>query len=122
MNVALDSVEKANEQQSMAEASYPSASDILEVSQMKPVLGDSPASEGDFTETVDSALNPSVSTVPPPTQEQTGPRLSEDGFLVESNQKAVASVPNTEIQPNPQSRSEERRVGKECRSRWSPYH
>ena len=22
----------------------------------------------------------------------------------------------------PQSRSEERRVGKECRSRWSPYH
>ena len=23
---------------------------------------------------------------------------------------------------NPSSRSEERRVGKECRSRWSPYH
>ena len=23
---------------------------------------------------------------------------------------------------NLQSRSEERRVGKECRSRWSPYH
>src|SRR5260221_5116102 len=23
---------------------------------------------------------------------------------------------------SPQSRSEERRVGKECRSRWSPYH
>src|SRR5271170_1868096 len=23
---------------------------------------------------------------------------------------------------NPQARSEERRVGKECRSRWSPYH
>ena len=23
---------------------------------------------------------------------------------------------------NIQSRSEERRVGKECRSRWSPYH
>ena len=22
----------------------------------------------------------------------------------------------------PQARSEERRVGKECRSRWSPYH
>src|SRR3712207_9133351 len=25
-------------------------------------------------------------------------------------------------QPRPRSRSEERRVGKECRSRWSPYH
>ena len=23
---------------------------------------------------------------------------------------------------NPKNRSEERRVGKECRSRWSPYH
>ena len=26
------------------------------------------------------------------------------------------------LQPDPGSRSEERRVGKECRSRWSPYH
>ena len=25
-------------------------------------------------------------------------------------------------QPNGEFRSEERRVGKECRSRWSPYH
>src|SRR2546422_11748108 len=24
--------------------------------------------------------------------------------------------------PSPRRRSEERRVGKECRSRWSPYH
>ena len=24
--------------------------------------------------------------------------------------------------PEPAGRSEERRVGKECRSRWSPYH
>ena len=26
------------------------------------------------------------------------------------------------VSPNKQMRSEERRVGKECRSRWSPYH
>ena len=26
------------------------------------------------------------------------------------------------LTPNIQNRSEERRVGKECRSRWSPYH
>src|SRR5256885_13568067 len=26
------------------------------------------------------------------------------------------------IPPRPAARSEERRVGKECRSRWSPYH
>ena len=34
---------------------------------------------------------------------------------------------NTKLQPNQvicvePGRSEERRVGKECRSRWSPYH
>ena len=28
----------------------------------------------------------------------------------------------THVIPRPHSRSEERRVGKECRSRWSPYH
>ena len=26
------------------------------------------------------------------------------------------------LHPHPSRRSEERRVGKECRSRWSPYH
>ena len=26
------------------------------------------------------------------------------------------------VPPDPDDRSEERRVGKECRSRWSPYH
>ena len=28
----------------------------------------------------------------------------------------------TMASPRPVPRSEERRVGKECRSRWSPYH
>ena len=32
--------------------------------------------------------------------------------------------PDVEVKPDslPNIRSEERRVGKECRSRWSPYH
>src|SRR3989441_1466128 len=30
--------------------------------------------------------------------------------------------PHTATQGQPGTRSEERRVGKECRSRWSPYH
>src|SRR2546430_526216 len=30
--------------------------------------------------------------------------------------------PKNELPPNRKPRSEERRVGKECRSRWSPYH
>ena len=31
-------------------------------------------------------------------------------------------VPGTRELVIPKTRSEERRVGKECRSRWSPYH
>src|SRR5256886_13014500 len=30
--------------------------------------------------------------------------------------------PGSQILSSPSERSEERRVGKECRSRWSPYH
>src|SRR5256885_4879226 len=32
------------------------------------------------------------------------------------------NVVRTQSPPSAQNRSEERRVGKECRSRWSPYH
>ena len=31
-------------------------------------------------------------------------------------------IPGTNLNPSFWARSEERRVGKECRSRWSPYH
>ena len=33
-----------------------------------------------------------------------------------------ANIDFTEYKAKPVQRSEERRVGKECRSRWSPYH
>src|SRR2546429_2335509 len=39
-------------------------------------------------------------------------------FIVNPSDKAVSNNPA----PPHVSRSEERRVGKECRSRWSPYH
>src|SRR5258708_29651697 len=35
---------------------------------------------------------------------------------------AAETIPDLERQIVAQERSEERRVGKECRSRWSPYH
>ena len=37
-------------------------------------------------------------------------------------QPVAAEVPLTSEACSPEGRSEERRVGKECRSRWSPYH
>ena len=42
-----------------------------------------------------------------------------DGIKINS---ATAGMPAIQDLPLAQIRSEERRVGKECRSRWSPYH
>ncbi len=36
--------------------------------------------------------------------------------------KTRSGLKGLELSPGPDGRSEERRVGKECRSRWSPYH
>ena len=41
--------------------------------------------------------------------------------LVEGLQKAF-NTDDRQRNTSDTSRSEERRVGKECRSRWSPYH
>jgi len=41
-------------------------------------------------------------------------RLAQEGFITLGG--PLDGTPNTLL------RSEERRVGKECRSRWSPYH
>ena len=39
--------------------------------------------------------------------------------IINNNPKMVYV---SSVNPNEVKRSEERRVGKECRSRWSPYH
>ena len=38
------------------------------------------------------------------------------------NWESVEGKPDVLIYKEGEARSEERRVGKECRSRWSPYH
>ena len=40
----------------------------------------------------------------------------------ESVNEVVIYLEEKNIVPEKYTRSEERRVGKECRSRWSPYH
>ena len=44
------------------------------------------------------------------------------GLTREAIDKILQSNTKTKVSLNFDDRSEERRVGKECRSRWSPYH
>ena len=41
---------------------------------------------------------------------------------IEATQELIAALWGLPIERTNDGRSEERRVGKECRSRWSPYH
>ena len=43
-------------------------------------------------------------------------------FSIHCDLVTALQVPNRTPFPRREIRSEERRVGKECRSRWSPYH
>ena len=47
---------------------------------------------------------------------------SSKGVLINSHGEIIAEHTTEHAMTNPAPRSEERRVGKECRSRWSPYH
>ena len=54
-------------------------------------------------------------------------RMLQSGWLIQSSARAGtdgARISSGHYQPRHwyRARSEERRVGKECRSRWSPYH
>src|SRR5256885_8613502 len=48
--------------------------------------------------------------------------LAEPGSLPGDDESPVKILIADVLRPFVESRSEERRVGKECRSRWSPYH
>ena len=50
--------------------------------------------------------------------------IARRGWLAALGAAAFVAAPSVaQIQTiDPNARSEERRVGKECRSRWSPYH
>ena len=46
--------------------------------------------------------------------------LEREGYVLRTHGGASLSISDSFVEPF--ARSEERRVGKECRSRWSPYH
>ena len=52
-------------------------------------------------------------------------RVHEVAKLLDKSSKEIITKlkeQGVEVQSHMSTRSEERRVGKECRSRWSPYH
>ena len=54
--------------------------------------------------------------------EELGVDVIEAGFPISSPGDFNSIVELSKVITRPTIRSEERRVGKECRSRWSPYH
>src|SRR2546422_6924119 len=57
--------------------------------------------------------------------QRAGGQIKKNGYAPHQNsyECAGASFHNYHVvESNRRERSEERRVGKECRSRWSPYH
>src|SRR5258707_4549955 len=62
------------------------------------------------------AISPSISIVPESTSSR--PAMARRSVLLPQPDGPTSTVNS----PSGMSRSEERRVGKECRSRWSPYH
>src|SRR5256885_14677337 len=66
------------------------------------------------------AEHPELVTPDSPTQRVGGkPR---EGFVKVEHSRPMLSLDNAYNEQELRDRSEERRVGKECRSRWSPYH
>src|SRR3712207_8876125 len=71
---------------------------------------------------VQTCALPILKTKPP--QQPKPPRRSSAGRSLPAARRDApsgADVPHVDS-AMPGARSEERRVGKECRSRWSPYH
>ena len=52
----------------------------------------------------------------------TSPMKDNAGYILAVEQLAHGTFAEQRAAADTQLRSEERRVGKECRSRWSPYH
>src|SRR3712207_9362293 len=53
----------------------------------------------------------------------TGLNTGADAYITKPFEpKLLLALINSQLQNREKTRSEERRVGKECRSRWSPYH
>ena len=66
-----------------------------------------------------------VNLIPKPEQmTMTGGTFTVDSLALFGGQSSrnIKTVIDEAWSGNPEGRSEERRVGKECRSRWSPYH
>src|ERR1043165_10311883 len=82
-----------------------------------------------FVRGVNASVDSVAFFVGPRREEQGVPRLVVQAISerhapqpVDSNRLTVARPEGPFEVPLVEERSEERRVGKECRSRWSPYH
>ena len=89
------------------------------------VLAQQPPARHVVMITIDG-LKPATYTAPGPSKVPTLRRLAQEGTFADGVIGVTPTVTypshTTMITGVMPARSEERRVGKECRSRWSPYH
>ena len=92
---------------------------VVRDSQLKPDIGSNMARELILSEKCDFLIGPTSSAVALAVT-KVAQEFKKIVYFHTSNTEALTT---TDLQPYMfKVRSEERRVGKECRSRWSPYH
>src|SRR3989454_108407 len=95
----------------------------LAIAQLRPTKGDYNAN----LQKIGGVLA-QIAKLDPPVDLVIFPETATSGYFVEGGVRDVAVTAGTLFRDltfqhqAAQARSEERRVGKECRSRWSPYH
>src|SRR2546427_9359035 len=70
----------------------------------------------------ESVIAGNVDVAPQAGNKRPRPLLDRAGPLLFQKCTLARDAPAVPTEPAVRPRSEERRVGKECRSRWSPYH
>src|ERR1043166_2823205 len=110
----LDLSSELRSQLSHMKNKYPSKICILATTTFLTLSGKFIASAADFPTTM-TGLNPAAWWRFNETAASPAPNIA-------SNWSTLGTSVNGYVLPVATNRSEERRVGKECRSRWSPYH
>ena len=114
-NVAQSASNVVNSSDSLGKAIETSTEQSTEITTTEKSTTDNTTTDSSTTNPAETTTKPQETTTEQPTT------VDPDAFDLVAHRGYSAYAPENSI-PAFEMRSEERRVGKECRSRWSPYH